>query len=118
MLLVFAGIIVLLLLYSFLLTPILQQTASFSLIFKIFLLLLLVAPPAFLMGIPFPSGLLMVSRVHDAHIPWAWGINGCTSVVSTALATLVSVELGFSWVMIIAAAAYCLTVVGGWRMAV
>jgi hypothetical protein len=118
LLLVFAGIIVLLLLYSFLLTPILQQTASFSLIFKIFLLLLLVAPPAFLMGIPFPSGLLMVSRVHDAHIPWAWGINGCTSVVSTALATLVSVELGFSWVMIIAAAAYCLTVVGGWRMAV
>jgi SAM-dependent methyltransferase len=109
---VFAGIIVLLLLYSFLLTPIMQQTASYSLVFKIFLLLLLVAPPAFLMGIPFPSGLLMVSRIHEAHIPWAWGINGCTSVISTALATMVSVELGFSSVMIIAAIAYCLPLMG------
>jgi hypothetical protein len=71
------------------------------------------------MGIPFPSGLLMVSRIHEAHIPWAWGINGCTSVISTALASLVSVELGFSWVMIIAAAAYglALLVNGEWSIA-
>ena len=113
LLLVFGSIIVLLLLYSFLLTPILQQSASYTLVFKICMLLLLIAPPAFLMGIPFPSGLLMVSRIHEAPIPWAWGINGCTSVVSTALATLVSVELGFSWVMVMAAVAYCLGMAGG-----
>jgi hypothetical protein len=41
-------------------------------------------------------------------VPWAWGINGCASVVSAALATLIAVELGFSAVLWIALALYVL----------
>jgi hypothetical protein len=63
---------------------------------------------AFCMGIPFPAGLSRVSRVNITLIPWAWGINGCVSVISTVLATIVAVELGFLWVTLFAALAYCL----------
>jgi hypothetical protein len=60
------------------------------------------------MGIPFPSGISHLSKINSLQIPWAWGLNGCISVTSTALATVVAVELGFSWVMLMAALAYCL----------
>jgi len=41
-------------------------------------------------------------------VPWAWGINGCASVVSAALATLLAVDFGFSTVLWIALALYVL----------
>ena len=43
---------------------------------------------------------------HENHVPWAWGINGCLSVVSAAIATILAVEFGFSAVMIAAVSAY------------
>ena len=39
-------------------------------------------------------------------IPWAWGINGCASVVSGILATLLAVHLGFNVVVGLAAGLY------------
>ena len=39
-------------------------------------------------------------------VPWAWGINGCASVVSPVLATLLAVHLGFSAVILLALAIY------------
>jgi hypothetical protein len=107
----FGLIALLLLIYSFILTPLLQQTVHFGLPFKLVIVLLLIAPLAFIMGMPFPSGLSLVSKTNPAAIPWAWGVNGCTSVISTALATIVSVELGFNWVLLLAALAYCLPIV-------
>jgi hypothetical protein len=70
--------------------------------------LLIIAPVAFCMGIPFPAGLSQISKMNSVVMPWAWGINGCVSVISTALATVVAVEIGFTWVMLFAALAYCL----------
>lgn len=105
---VLSAIVVLLLLYSFLLTPLLQRTIDLSLPLKLGIVFLLIAPLAFFMGVPFPAGLSQVSKTNKEIIPWAWGINGCVSVISTALATLVAVEMGFTWVMLLAALAYCL----------
>jgi len=39
-------------------------------------------------------------------IPWALGVNGFFSVISTALALILSIELGFKWVWLLAAVAY------------
>jgi len=108
LLLLFALIVSLLLLYSFILTPVLQQTIHLNVFLKLVVLILLIAPLAFCMGIPFPSGLSQVSKMNAEVVPWAWGINGCISVISTALATIVAVEMGFTWVMLFAALAYCL----------
>jgi len=59
-----------------------------------------------LMGMPFPMGLQLVSKNQQHLVPWAWGINGCISVISTSLATIIAVEYGFTAVMLLASAAY------------
>ncbi|QXD13907.1 hypothetical protein GQ464_010570 [Rhodocaloribacter litoris] len=104
-----AGLIALLLfLYVVVLPPLLGATIALAPGLKALVTLLLLAPPAFVMGFPFPLGLRRLARHRAGHVPWAWGINGCLSVVSTALATLLAVEAGFAAVMVAAAAAYLL----------
>lgn len=115
MLLIFMLIVLILLLYSFLLTPVLRQTIHLPVVVKLLIVLTVIAPAAFLMGMPFPSGLSRLLTHNEAVVPWAWGINGCVSVISTALATIVSVEMGFTWVMLLAAFAYCLPLWVQWR---
>ena len=66
----------------------------------------LAAPLAFFMGMPFPLGLATVQQ-HSPHlIPWAWGINGCASVLSAVLAVLFAIEIGFNGVMLCAVVLY------------
>jgi SAM-dependent methyltransferase len=70
---------------------------------KIAISIVLVAPLAFVMGMPFPLGL---RRLAEADVPWAWGINGTASVLSSMLATLVAVHFGFTVLVALAAALY------------
>ncbi len=102
-----------LLLYTFFLPPLMTSTMALPLAGKVLFTLVLVAPPAFLMGLPFPLGLQHLARRREADVPWAWGINGCLSVVSTALATIIAVEAGFTAVFLCAAAAYGGAALGG-----
>lgn len=110
------GVMALLLLYALVLTPALRATIALPLVMKLLLALVFIAPPGFLMGMPFPLGLRQLREEHSGltaadedEVPWAWGINGCVSVVSAALATIVAVELGFTWVIGFAAAGYGVT---------
>jgi hypothetical protein len=109
--LVFAAIIVLLLLYSFLLRPVLQQTMHVSMAGKALIVFLLIAPLAFCMGIPFPAGLWLVARSDEWEVAWPWGINGCVSVISAVLATMIAVEAGFVAVLLLAALGYCMPLI-------
>ena len=102
-------IVVSLVTYILFLSGWLKTTIGFSLTSKIILSFIWIAPPAFFMGMPFPLGLKLISLKESAkggQIPWAWGINGVFSVISTVLATIVAVELGFIWVMVFAIGAY------------
>ena len=112
---IFTLIVLILLLYSFLLTPVLRETIHLPLFHKIFIVLVLIAPLAFFMGMPFPQGLSSLSKINPQVIPWAWGINGCVSVFSTALATIIAVEMGFTWVMLLAALAYSFAFAVKWK---
>lgn len=105
---ILATIIGLLALYTIFLTPALKTTISWRLPFKILSAGFMIALPAFFMGFPFPLGLRLLSKRNEEAVPWAWGINGCLSVISAALAAIVAVELGFSWVMTMAVVAYVL----------
>jgi len=68
--------------------------------------LVLIAPLAGAMGVPFPQGLAMLGRGREALVPWAWGINGFASVTGTSLAVLLATSLGFGVVLVTAAALY------------
>ena len=83
---------------------------------KVPLTLLLIAPLAFFMGMPFPLGLARLAEASPGLVPWAWGINGCASVVSAVLATLLAIGIGFSAVVALAVALYLLAALV-WRRA-
>ncbi len=70
--------------------------------------ILLAAPLAFVMGMPFPLGLTGTRHNDPQLMPWAWGINGCASVLSAILAILLAIEIGFSGVMLSAILLYAL----------
>ena len=92
--------------YALSLGFLLSQTAGLPLWGKLILTVLAIGIPAFFMGMPFPVGLQLVSKKNQSQVPWAWGINGCVSVISTSLATVIAVEFGFTVVLLLAALAY------------
>ena len=55
---------------------------------------------------PFPLGLARLRAAAPALVPWAWGVNGCASVLSAILATLIAMRFGFSAVVLTAAVLY------------
>ena len=57
--------------------------------------LVLIAPLAFAMGLPFPLGLRRFGTRSAALVPWAWGVNGCASVLASPLAMIIAMQWGF-----------------------
>lgn len=77
--------------------------------------LVLIAPLAFAMGLPFPLGLRWFGARSAALVPWAWGVNGCASVLASPLAMIIAMQWGF--VLTVTAAAACYVVAAcaaGW----
>ena len=104
------------------LTPLLLATLGQPLALRAAILLLLLAPVSVALGLPFPLGLAWASRAGEAgegragnseaggsgFLPWAWAVNGAFSVVATPLASLVSMQSGYSRVMVAAGLMYLL----------
>ena len=80
---------------------------------KMAITLLLIAPLAFCMGMPFPLGLAQIARNNPLLVPWAWGVNGCASLISAILAALLAVHFGFTWVVLFAIVLYLVAAVVG-----
>ena len=71
---------------------------------------LLVFIPSFFLGWLFPSGLHVMAKRTPDLIPWAWGINGCASVIGAVLGKFLAVNMGFNFVMLIACFFYVMAV--------
>ncbi len=65
-----------------------------------------IAPLGFLMGTMFPHGITYLRQRAPGLVPWAWGINGTVSVVSSAAAALLALAFGFSTVLVVGGAGY------------
>ncbi|HKY90891.1 MAG TPA: hypothetical protein VJM11_07615 [Nevskiaceae bacterium] len=102
--LVVAGVLVLETLWP----ALLELAADAPLAARLALAIAMLAPLAFAMGLPFPLGLLRLADRAPALVPWAWGINGCTSVIAAAAAGLLALHAGFQLVLLGAAALYAL----------
>lgn len=98
----------LLLIYVLLLGTLLEATLPLTMPLRAALTVLVLAPVAVIMGMPFPLGLKLLNKKHQAEVPWAWGINSCLSVVGAAFATILAVEFGYSLLLLLAATAYLL----------
>jgi hypothetical protein len=92
--------------YLFALPPIFESLIATSDASKIAVTLALIAPLACFMGMPFPLGIARLAREDPELVPWAWGVNGCASVVAAVLATLLAIHFGFRVVVAIAVTLY------------
>ena len=99
----------LLTIYLFFLTPIFNAFFSSNEIIKFIISVLLIAPYAFFMGMPFPLGLAWLEKHFKEGIPWAWGINGCASVIGAVFASLLLMSLEYTTVTGIAVFMYLAT---------
>ncbi len=100
------GIALFMLFYIFGLSPLLNAALGLPLVVKILLSVLFIAPAAFCLGIPFPTGLDSLSTNRRSLLPWAWGMNGALSVTGSVLTRIVSISTGFVVVLVCVIAIY------------
>ena len=81
---------------------------------RIALSVALLLPLGVTLGMPFPLGIAALERVAPRLIPWAWGVNGFTTVAGSLLAALASIRWGFD-VTLLAAAVVYLAATAAWR---
>jgi spermidine synthase len=87
------------LVYVFALPPLFQMLLGLELTFRVAVSILLLAPLGLLMGMPFPLGIRLVDQVNTGLVPWAWGVNGFSSVVGSILAVMIAQSYGFALVI-------------------
>jgi hypothetical protein len=84
----------------------LEQFSGLHAAWRVVIAIMLLAPLAFAMGVPFPLALRHLGACAPMLVPWAWGINGAASVVAAASAPLLAAEIGFTGLTLTAAVAY------------
>lgn len=92
--------------YSLLMPGMFNYLVHLPVFIKYLISFFIIAPIAFLMGMPFPIGMSLLARHSSNLIPWAWGINGYLSVVSAIAAPLLAMEFGFQVVIVVASMMY------------
>jgi len=104
---IFLAIFAILTLYAFTIDFALDWIGTLPYALRILLCLLLLMPPAFLMGFPMPTAMTTLGRLGKDHMfLWAWGINGCFSVIGAALVPIVATSFGLPAVVLVGAIAY------------
>jgi hypothetical protein len=82
---------------------------------RCFVAVLAIVPLGLFLGAPFPVGLRLLGPIDERLVPWAYGINGCASVLGGMLCVILSMALGLTaaWfaalVLYLAAAGILLT---------
>jgi hypothetical protein len=77
----------------------------------------LLAPLATVMGMPMPMGLRLAKHRASEIVPWAWGVNGATSVLGSVSALVLALLTGFSRVLGVGAIVYAIALLAMRRAA-
>jgi hypothetical protein len=80
--------------------------AGWPLIAKMAITALVIAPAAFLMGMPFPSGLRRLELQHAPSVRWAWSLNAAASVLGSAASIVLAIYVGLRVTLLIGATLY------------
>ena len=88
-------------------TPLVFSLAlGWPLPFRILLAIMILAPLGVLLGMPFPTGLRLVSQETPALLPWGWGVNGFFTVIGTVVALILGMAWGFKVVLVVGGCSY------------
>ncbi|NNK57152.1 MAG: hypothetical protein HKP44_07565 [Desulfofustis sp.] len=92
--------------YLVFLDTVLGMAEGVHLTARLAIVMAVIGPLALLMGMMFPLGMKRLGFGQSRMIPWAWSVNGFTSVLATLLAPLLAMHWGFAAVGWTAAACY------------
>jgi hypothetical protein len=98
-------------LYVGLLPRVLNALVGLPFLAKLMMSGLLLAPLGFVMGMPFPTGLRMLSSPPDQRasvVEWAWAMNAGASVLGSVLAIVIAIQFGLTVTLTCGAVAYLL----------
>lgn len=108
---ILVAVAVLLFGYGLFLGPVLDWIGAYPYALRLCLCFALIAPPAFLMGFPMATAMTWLTRLKKDHMfVWAWGINGCFSVIGAALVPIVATNFGLAAVLGVSGFAYLVAV--------
>ena len=118
-LLAFVGAALLVAIYRLALGPLVAHTVGWPFAARVAVAIGLLAPLGVCLGVFMPLGLRRIAELGthgDAAVAWCWAVNAFVSVISSVLATILSVALGFDRVMLIGLAVYTLGVLAFMRL--
>jgi spermidine synthase len=101
-----AGVVGWALLTGLALQPVLDVAIAWPLGARAALVALWLVPAGLCLGVPFPTAIAALQAERPALVPWAWGVNGCFSVLSSLGTVLVAMQLGFRATLALAALVY------------
>ncbi|MDR3746958.1 MAG: hypothetical protein P4M04_02190 [Acidobacteriota bacterium] len=112
-------IVVAVILYVFVLPPLLGALVGLAFAMKLLISAALLVPLGFAMGMPFPSGLRALS-VHSQRnastttrhgaVEWAWAMNAASSVLGSVLAMVIAIQFGLNVTLACGAASYVMAI--------
>lgn len=100
------GVAALLVAYSFLLDPMVKSAMMLPLPVRVLITLGLLAPPALVMGMPFPTAIAAFGSGQKDMVVSGWVVNGYFSVLGSCAAVMTAISLGFSAVLVVGALCY------------
>lgn len=103
-----AGLIALL---AVLATPLVRMAATWPMLARMVLAVAAIAPAAFFMGMPFPSGLRRLEQRHPASLRWAWSLNAAASVMGSVVSVMLAIYFGLRATLLIGGAMYLVALV-------
>jgi hypothetical protein len=94
--------------YAWLIDPLFSQFIGQTFLVRVFITVLIQMPLGFILGMFFPIGIKLVNEVDTRMVPWAWGANAMSSVVSSITAIIIAMSFGFRLVTYLAIIVYVL----------
>jgi hypothetical protein len=83
-----------------------EQILAAPLAVRLLITVLLQFPLGLALGMYFPTGVEFLRQRDPRLVPWAWAVNGVASVVSSVLAVILGMAIGFAGVALLAAGVY------------
>jgi spermidine synthase len=91
---------------AFGLQPLLRALIDLPFAGRVAVTVALLAPLGIGMGVAMPVGLQRLQALHPGGVPWAWAINGITSVLASVLGVAIALTAGFTVATLAACACY------------
>ncbi len=100
-------LIIVLVIYNFIIDIFFHTMIDLPHIYKIIIAVFTLAAPSILLGMPFPLAVKVLGNYkNESIIPWAWAVNGATSVLGSIFSFIFAMNAGFKITLFLAAFFY------------